>query len=132
MALNTDANTATLRIEKDGQQLGSTELGALAMGAHEIDNPFNTTDFDAYELTVSAEPVSYPALISDDDKIFSFATPVGVAVDRTPNSPFFGRIYVTNAEDGSAGSRATTKGVYILSSAGQGGHHQGLPFKCRG
>ena len=114
--LNTDANTATLRIEKDGQQLGSTELGALAMGAHEIDNPFNTTDFDAYELTVSADPVSYPALVSDDDKIFSFATPVGVAVDKTPNSPFFGRIYVTNAEDGSAGSRATTKGVYILSS----------------
>lgn len=114
--LNTDATSATLRIEKEGQQLGSFELGALAMGAHEITNPFNTFDFDAYELTVSAEPVSYPALVSDDDKVFSFSTPVGVTVDKTPNSPYFGRIYVTNAEDGSAGGRATTKGVYILSS----------------
>lgn len=114
--LNTDALSATLKIEKDGQQISSSELGALAMGAHEIDNPFNTTEFDAYELTVSAEPVSYPAQVSDNDKIFSFATPVGVAVDRTPNSPFFGRIYVTDAEGGNAGTRTTTKGVYILSS----------------
>ena len=114
--LNTDATAATLRIEKDGKLVNSSELGALAMGAHEVDNPFSTTDFDAYELTVSAEPVSYPALISDNDKIFNFATPIGVAVDRTPNSPYFGRIYVTNAEDGSAGGRATTQGVYILSS----------------
>lgn len=114
--LNTDALSATLKIEKDGQQISSSELGALAMGAHEIDNPFNTTEFDAYELTVTGEPVSYPALVSDNDKVFSFATPVGVAVDRTPNSPFFGRIYVTDAEGGSAGARTTTKGVYILSS----------------
>ena len=114
--LNTDATRATLRLEKDGQSLGSFELGAMAMGAHEIPNPANTTDFDAYELTVSAEPVSYPALISDNDKIFNFATPIGVAVDRTPNSPFFGRIYVTDAQGGSAGQRTTTQGIYVLSS----------------
>ncbi len=114
--LNADANTATLKIEKDHNDLGVVELGALAMGAHEIDNPFNTTDFDAYELKVTADPVSYPALISDNDPLFRFETPVGVAVDKTPNSPFFGRIYVSNAEAGSNAGRATTVGVYVLSS----------------
>lgn len=114
--LNADANTATLKIEKNHASLGSFELGALAMGAHEVTNPFNTTDFDAYELTVTADPVSYPALISDDDPLFSFSTPIGVAVDKTANSPFFGRIYVTNANAGTAGGRQTGKGVYILSS----------------
>ena len=114
--LNTDATSATLRIEKNGELISSTELGALAMGAHEIDNPFATTGFDAYELTVSAEPVSYPALVSDNDRLFCFATPIGVAVDRTPNSPYFGRIYVTDAEGGDANGRTTTKGVYVLSA----------------
>ena len=114
--LNADANTATLKIEKNHASLGSFELGALAMGAHEVTNPFNTTDFDAYELTVTADPVSYPALISDDDPLFSFSTPIGVAVDKTANSPFFGRIYVTNADAGTAGGRQTGKGVYVLSS----------------
>lgn len=114
--LNTDALTATLKISKEGNELGSTELGALAMGGHEIDNPFNTADFDVYELTVTAEPVSYPAQLSDDDPIFSFATPMGVAVDKTPNSPFFGRIYVADAEGGNADMRTTKQGVYVLSS----------------
>ena len=114
--LNTDATAATLRIEKNGNVISSTELGALAMGAHEIDNPFTTSDFDAYELTVSTTLVSYPALISDDDNVFCYATPIGVAVDKTPNSPYFGRIYVTDAVGGDAAGRTTTQGVYVLSA----------------
>lgn len=114
--LNTDANAATLKIAKDNVEIASTELGALAMGANEVENPFSTDDFDTYELTVSADPVSYPAMISDDAPEFSFATPIGVAVDKTPNSPFFGRIYVTEAEGGNAGTRTTKQGVYVLSS----------------
>lgn len=114
--LNANALAATLKIEKEGNEVASTELGALPMGGHEIDNPFTTDDFDAYELTVSGKAISYPALISDDAALMCFATPVGVAVDRTPNSPYFGRIYVTDANGGAADGRTTTTGVYVLSS----------------
>ena len=42
-------------------------------------------------------------------------------MDRTPSSPYFGRVYVTNraagqTKVGSGSQRATTKGIYILGS----------------
>ena len=69
--------------------------------------------------------------ISNDDEIFQFYAPRGVAVDKTPASPYFGRVYVTNSvagqcTEGTADSfRNSTMGVFVLSSDFQDITNQG-------
>ena len=61
--------------------------------------------------------------ISDDSPIFQFYSGRGVAVDNNPESPFFGRVYVSESAGGliSEGTpvnpRTTQKGIYILDAA---------------
>ena len=120
--LNEDATEVQIAIEHEGENVTSYNAGALSKGVHEIDNPFDTEDFEAWSVTASARPVSYPMKLSDDRPLFQFYNGRGVAVDRTQESPFFGRVYVTNVDDGkvTAGSpaeaRTTTTGVYVLGS----------------
>src|ERR1039457_4334443 len=57
--------------------------------------------------------------ISSDANVYNnFHGPRGVAVNQNPKTRNFGRIYVANANGGSAGPRAnTTKGIYALDAA---------------
>lgn len=116
--LNEDATSVFLSIEKEGEMKSSHDLGAMTKGAHTVPNPFGTESFDAFSITATARSVGYPVKISDDDAaIFQFYNPMGVAVDRTPTSPFFGRVYVAESAAGkSRAGRRTTRGVYMLSS----------------
>ena len=123
--LNDNATDVILTLEKDNQEVASKSLGALKKGAHSIANPFGGTDFDYFSITATAQPVAFPTKISNDDKIFQFYAARGVAVDKTPESPYFGRIYVTNSlggqcgEEGSAPAKSyrnSSMGVFVLSS----------------
>ena len=123
--LNDNATDVILTLEKDNQEVASKSLGALKKGAHSIANPFGGTDFDYFSITATAQPVAFPIKISNDDKIFQFYAARGVAVDKTPESPYFGRIYVTNSlggqcgEEGSAPAKSyrnSSMGVFVLSS----------------
>lgn len=124
--LNQDATDVTIALEEDGQEVASKNLGALKKGPHSIENPFPEMSHDYVTITASALPVAFPVKISNDDEIFQFYAGRGVAVDRTPSSPFFGRVYVTNSEGGKCGVdagvapaskyRNSSMGVYILSS----------------
>ncbi len=120
--LNEDAVEVQLSIEHAGEIPQVKTIGALEKGWHEIANPFGTEDFEAWSVTATARPVSYPMKISDDSPLFQFYNGRGVAVDRTLESPFFGRIYVTNVAKGNvtAGDpqnpRSTDIGVYVLGS----------------
>ena len=120
--LNEDATDVTISIEKDNEIVASQSVGALKKGANKVANPFGKTAFDHYSITASARPIAFPVKISNDDEIFQFYAPRGVAVDKTPASPYFGRVYVTNSvagqcEYGTAESfRNSTLGVYVLSN----------------
>ena len=123
--LNENATDVVLTLEKGNQEVESKSLGALKKGAHSIENPFPGTDFDYFSITATAQPVAFPTKISNDDKIFQFYAARGVAVDKTPESPYFGRIYVTNSlggqcgEEGSAPAKSyrnSSMGVFVLSS----------------
>ena len=120
--LNEDANEVLLAIEHEGEYASSYNAGALQKGWHEIPNPFDTEEFEAWSVTASARPVSYPMKLSDDSPLFQFYSGRGVAVDRTQESPFFGRVYVTNVAKGKitagtpASARNTDIGVYVLGS----------------
>ena len=125
--LNENATDVLLSVERDGEMVESHVCGALSKGKHTINNPFTDVRFDAWSVSAAARPVSYPVMISDNSEQFQFYAARGVAVDKNPTSPYFGRIYVTEAVGGqcsdAAGGgwtapsfRTTTQGVYVLSA----------------
>jgi len=113
--LNEDATSVTLAIEQQGV-LDTHELGALTAGYHEVDNPFGSTSFDSFTITATGASVAYPACVSNDDPIFCFNSPRGVAVDKSMLSPYFGRVYVTESAGAAVAGRTTTTGVYVLGN----------------
>ena len=120
--LNEAATSVMLGIEKDGERIATHELGAMEKGPHTVANPFGAQSFTSYTITPSAQPVGYPVKVSTDDPVFQFYSPCGVAVDNTPTSPYFGRVYVAETTGGPvtkgapAAPRTTTRGCYVLSS----------------
>jgi len=67
----------------------------------------NTANTAAYTEVVGSNP----------ENRFKFFSPQGLAVDNNPNSPYFGRIYVTESrEEQNAGGRTTKQGVYIFGA----------------
>lgn len=129
--LNEDAADVTISIEKNNEIVAAQSVGALKKGANKVANPFGKTAFDHYSITATARPVAFPVKISNDDEIFQFYAARGVAVDKTPASPYFGRVYVTNSvagqcTEGTADSfRNSTMGVFVLSSDFQDITNQG-------
>ena len=121
--LNEDASSVFITVYKEGETLTSYNAGALNKGAQVITNPFGKTNYDTWCVTASSRPVAYPVKISDDSPIFQFYSGRGVAVDNNPESPFFGRVYVSESAGGliSEGTpvnpRTTQKGIYILDAA---------------
>ena len=120
--LNEEATSVSISIEKDGETKDNHNFGAMSKGYHEVSNPFGEQGFDGFSITATARSVGYPVKVSNDDPIFQFYVPRGLAVDRTPSSPFFGRIYVSEAQGGQvsegapAVARLTTQGVYTMTS----------------
>ncbi len=129
--LNEDATDVTISIEKNNEIVATQSVGALKKGPNKVANPFGKTAFDHYSITATARPVAFPVKISNDDEIFQFYAPRGVAVDKTPASPYFGRVYVTNSvagqcEYGTAESfRNSSMGVFVLSNDFQDITNQG-------
>ncbi|GHV57809.1 hypothetical protein FACS1894182_07680 [Bacteroidia bacterium] len=123
--LNENAVSVIVEIYNEGEWVQSYEAGALAKGVHSIDNPFGSAQFDSYGITATATPNIALAKISDDSPVFQFYAAKGLAVDRTPSSPYFGRIYVTEptggkiSEGSPANARTVQQGVYILNAAFQ-------------
>ena len=121
--LNENASSVFITIYKEGEALTNHNAGALAKGIQTIANPFGPIDYDAWSVTASSRPVAYPVKISDDTPIFQFYSGRAVAVDNNPESPFFGRVYVSESAGGliSEGTpvnpRTTQKGIYILDAA---------------
>lgn len=62
------------------------------------------------------------------DSRFNFFTPGGVAVDNNPNSPYFGRIYVTESRENvtTTSGRQVQQGVYIYGADLSDVTNQGL------
>jgi hypothetical protein len=121
--LNENAQSVVIAISKEGETITTHNAGALSKGVHTLDNPFISADFDGWSITATARPVSRPVKISNDDPVFQFYAPRGVTVDKTPESPYFGRVYITEpmggpiTEGAPADARTTQQGIYILNAA---------------
>lgn len=115
--LNENASSAFINIYKEGESLEAHNLGALQKGVQTVQNPFGSTEFDAWSVTVTARPVAFPAKVSGSDAQMTFYNLRGVAVDNTPQSPYFGRVYASEAGGGAAAGRTTQDGIYVLDAA---------------
>jgi N-acetylmuramoyl-L-alanine amidase len=123
--LNENATAVTVEIYDEGEWVQTYNVGALAKGVHRVDNPFGGVSFDSYGITATAHTNIALAKISTTDVQFNFFNLRGVAVDNTPTSPFFGRVYASEAGGGAATGRTTQDGIYILNAALQDITNQG-------
>ncbi|MDR3219399.1 MAG: T9SS type A sorting domain-containing protein [Dysgonamonadaceae bacterium] len=130
--LNEDAVSVVIEIYNEGEFVQTYEAVVLAKGVHSIDNPFGAATFDSYGITATARPNVALSKVSGDSPVFQFYSARGVAVDNTPTSPYFGRIYVTETAGGQVtvgtppDARVTQRGIYILNAAHEDVTGQGV------
>jgi hypothetical protein len=93
-------------------------MGALAAGTH----AFNLGTATSFEIVVKKD--SSPGytqgvlnqINSDSNILCRFNNQRGVAVNKNPASPAFGRIYVSVSAAGTSGGRSLTEGIYVLNA----------------
>ncbi len=98
----------------------------LAKGAHKVTVDLADVATGTYTWAVKASAAATEALVEVTDHskgIYDFYLPQGLAVDNSPESAFFGRIYVAEAQggadftDGSCErTKATTEGIFIYDA----------------
>jgi hypothetical protein len=69
-----------------------------------------------YSVSITAASKGYAGwtLTTDDDNPGNYSwEPMGIAVDRNPSSPYYGRVFVGNAEDNSSGGTSPYYGDYV-------------------
>lgn len=124
--LNEDATAVDLLLTnpESGETVETISLGALEKGENET--TISRTELPAEQLNWSikatADNVTRFTKVSDDSALYQYYAPYGVAIDKSPESDYFGRIYVTNTAAGtvSAGNPAQAQtssvGVYVLGA----------------
>ncbi|GAB1414905.1 hypothetical protein MASR2M117_03110 [Paludibacter sp.] len=119
-SLNTDVNSVTIKIKDSvtGDLLKTLNPELISKGTHEIsldkaELP-DAGEFD-WSVEVAAPNVTRFTKLSDDNMLYKYFAPKGIAIDKSPESKYFGRIYVTNTAAGTAAARPTTTGIYVLS-----------------
>lgn len=111
--LNEDATSVDLILTgaASGEVVKTINLGAKSKGLNDVtvassDIPANATC--NWSIRATAGNVTRLTKLSDDKAIYKYDAPNGVAIDKSPESKYFGRVYVTNT------TGATTTGLYVL------------------
>ena len=112
--LNAAAEKVALVVSKDGEEVETVELGSAycAEGGHQVE-----LDVAGYELGNYEWAIAVTGAAKSDVQTFKrigFNHPQGVDTDRNFESPYFGRIYVTE------GRSTTSANHYSGSNGGQG------------
>lgn len=118
--LNTDVSAVILSLTDiaSGEIVKTINLDDTDKGTHTAkiiaeDIP-ETSEYN-WKIEVKAPNVTRFTKLSDDNMLYKYFAPKGIAIDNSPLSPYFGRIYITNTSEGTVTSRATTTGIYVLS-----------------
>lgn len=108
--------------DSEANEVYSVELGNLNKGVQSITVNKNEIPEGEYNwsVEVASDNVDRPYKYSDDSQTqMQYHYPRGIYVDNSFNSPYFGRIYISEATGGAtaSSSKTTQDGVYILNSA---------------
>jgi hypothetical protein len=139
--LNEDAANVTVSILNSTNSVVRTFTpGAQAKGAQAVmwdgkDNSSNIlpTGEYSFRVTTTGQARTDWTQISADSELNNFELPRGVAVNKNPDSPYYGRVYASNARTAAtAAGRAMGDGLYMLNAdltdagiAGGTGPHAG-------
>jgi N-acetylmuramoyl-L-alanine amidase len=109
--LNENADEVVLELyDNTDEIIESYNWGALAKGIHRIHQQYTTTYASvSWGITVETSSVDRPVLLTTASQL-PITNPLGLAVDNSFTSPFFGRVYATSTGN-------TSKGVFIYNSA---------------
>jgi hypothetical protein len=121
--LNEAADEVKIIFGGTTNSLGAQPAGTVtaAVGAS---NPFSVLvskiSGSGYKTTVTNNPgalsIAGKIQISTDPLLSRFPTPRGLAVNRNPASPFFGRVYVANSTAGTTATRPVGRGLYVVNA----------------
>jgi len=120
--LNEDALSANLiMIDPNTEDEKVIPLGSLAKGTQHITIPNGdipeTGEYN-WSISVNADNVTQFTKISDDGEMYKYFAPKSVAIDNSPESDYFSRVYITNAAAGTKDGKETSKGIYVTSPLG--------------
>ena len=124
--LNENATAVDLLLTdpETGDVVETIALGALEKGENQTtilraDLPKKQLN---WSIKATADNVTRFTKLSDDSALYQYYAPFGVAIDKSPESDYFGRIYVTNTAEGTvtagnpAQAQTSTIGVYVLGA----------------
>lgn len=125
-ALTNDAGTVSFRLNEAADNVKvignagtlTNDLGAVARGLTVTNLTTSGLTGGVFTVVVAKAGSGAPTLISDNSNTNNmFWAPRGLAVNRRPDSPYFGRIYIANTQPGTPGGsgRPQTAGIYMLN-----------------
>ena len=116
-ATATSVNVVILNGETVAKTVDCTSLG-LTKGSYTTTIPTDelpkTTSL-TWKVVVNGTSVTKPTL--QDGLTLKYCLPRGIGVDCSTESPYFGRIYTTDATGGSAYHASEGKGLYVFDAA---------------
>ena len=115
-ATATSVNVVILNGETVAKTVDCTSLG-LTKGSYTTTIPTDelpkTTSL-TWKVVVNGTSVTKPTL--QDGLTLKYCLPRGIGVDRSTESPYFGRIYTTDATGGAAYHASEGKGLYVFDA----------------
>lgn len=122
--LNEASETTRLHVQKNGDAsvTKTYELGALPKGVNSKDFTMAELDLEegsfSWSIEAATSGIDRPMKFSSDALArMQFYSPRGIAVDKSMESKYFGRVYASETVPGAVTLRSTTDGIYILNSA---------------
>lgn len=118
---NTDANEGAVILydQTTGKEVGRKAIANVKAGENSIivnksELPIaNKLDWSIQLIGNSIPTISRITDLSDNNH---FARIAGVAIDKSTESDYFGRVYVSSNKAGDAGGRTVTKGLYVYNA----------------
>lgn len=123
--LNDNATGVTVEVLNSSNTVVRTiNAGAQPKGTHSVvwdatDDSSNLVPADDYTFRVNTTGAASGAWTryDTDGTLNNFELPRGVAVNNNPDSPYYGRVYVSNGRSSpTAAGRAMSDGVYMLNA----------------
>jgi WD40 repeat protein len=125
---NSSGNLVTNDIGNRTQGLTATNIGNLGNFTVIVSKTNNPGWVSGGTLQISVDGTNTVTLATN---LTRFNSPRGVAVNKNPASPFFGRIYVANSAAGTA-TRSVGDGFYLLNADGTDAVGQGNTARTAG
>ena len=120
--LNADATSVQVKIMDGDEVVKTIDAGALTKGKNVVQADLTGIDKQGMTWSVLAvanaaeDATPRPLTNLDVQEQLNFTTLRGVAVDNSTESPYFGRIYLTESKGGTTNGRTTQNGLYVLDA----------------